>query len=87
MPPEKRRSPAAANGGANRKSQCPSSTEALKYNPDEFEAIVTAYVGQKSLGAIDQVDGVHYARTADEVGLGAFKTRQAAALANRESAD
>ena len=82
------RSPAAANGRANRKLQC-STPQVSKYSPDEIETSVDVYFGyfgRNFLGTIDQVDGLHYARSADGIDLGTHKTRTAAARAFSEGA-
>ena len=84
-PDPQMRSPAAGNGRANRKMQC-SPAQVSKYSSDEIETSVDGYFGRNFLGAIDQVDGLHYARSADGTDLGTHKTRTAAARAFSEGA-
>lgn len=84
-PDPQMRSPAAGNGRANRKLQC-SAAPVSKYSPGDIETSVDVYFGRNILGTIDQVDGLHYARSADGTDLGAHKTRIAAARAFSEDA-
>ncbi len=84
-PDPQMRSPAAGNGRANRKLQC-STPQVSKYSPDEIETSIDVYFGRNFLGTIDQVDGLHYVRSADGTDLGTHKTRTAAARAFSEGA-
>lgn len=83
-PDPQMRSPAAANGRANRK-QC-SAAPVSKYSQDEIETSVAVYFGRKFLGTVDQVDGLHHARSTDGTDLGTHKTRTAASRAFSEGA-
>jgi hypothetical protein len=84
-PDPEMRSPAAANGRANRKSKC-SAALMSKYSPDEIDTSVAVYFGRNFLGTIDLVGGLHHARSADGADLGTYKNRTAAARAFNEGA-
>jgi hypothetical protein len=86
MTPPKTRSPAAANGRVNRKTQALVGAEIPTYNPGESVSSVSVYSGRKYLGTVRETGDSHQAVNAAGTPLGAFPTRIAAARALSEVA-